>query len=156
MTWEEVVADPCLRDLPYKVELNEHGRLLMSPIRVSHSGYQGEIIRLLNLFLPHGRAVPECATQTAKNVKVSDVAWFTPERWAVAMHEVACSTAPEICVEVASDSNTDREFSEKRSLYLRAGAREVWFCDLMGNMSFFDAGGMLDKSRLCPEFPSAV
>ena len=156
MTWEEVIADPSLHDLPYKIELNEHGRILMSPVLVSHSGYQGEIIRLLNLSLPHGTAVPECATQTTKNVKVPDVAWFTPKHWEVARREKACSTAPEICVEVASESNTDAEFNEKRALYFEAGAQEVWFCDLMGNISFFDSAGPRERSAMCPEFPTEV
>lgn len=156
MTWEEVIADPSLHDLPYKIELNEHGRILMSPIRVSHSGYQGIIIRWLNEFLPQGRAVPECATKTSQNVRVPDVAWLTPEHWKIAREEIACSTAPEICVEVASESNTDREFAEKRALYFEAGAQEVWFCDLMGNMEFFDPAGPLERSAMCPEFPAEV
>ena len=156
MTWEEVIADPSLHDLPYKVELNEDGRIIMSPARFSHSAHQGIIMRHLNELLPHGRNAPEVAVRTSKNVKVPDVGWFTMEHWAAAMREVACSTAPEICVEIASEGNTDREFTEKRALYFAAGAREVWFCDLMGNMSFFDATGPREHSPMCPEFPTEV
>jgi hypothetical protein len=31
MEWIEVLADPVLRDLPYKIELNEYGKIVMSP-----------------------------------------------------------------------------------------------------------------------------
>lgn len=113
-------------------------------------------MRRLNALLPHGQTAPECAVQTSKNVKVPDVGWFAVEHWAIALGEVACSTAPEICVEIASESNTDAGFAEKRALYFEAGAREIWFCDLMGNMSFFDPSGPRERSGLCPEFPVGV
>lgn len=29
--WEQVLADPCLRDLPDKVETNQHGQVVLSP-----------------------------------------------------------------------------------------------------------------------------
>lgn len=31
LTWEEVCADPNLEDLPYKIETNEWGQIVMSP-----------------------------------------------------------------------------------------------------------------------------
>lgn len=156
MTWQEVVEHPSLRDLPFKIELNERGHIVMSPTRLSHGDHQAQIAHLLKLLLPGGRAITEAAVQTRKNVKVPDVAWFSPERWDRVREELAASIAPEICVEVASESNSDEEFAEKRALYFEAGAREVWFCDLMGNMTFTDAGGELPTSRLCPGFPAAV
>ena len=156
MTWEEVIAEPSLRDLPFKIELNEHGRILMSPAWFPHAARQGEIMRWLDRLLPHGKTAPECAVRTSKNVRVPDVGWLTQEHWKIAMGETVCSTAPAICVEVASESNTDAEFAEKRALYFEAGAREVWFCDMMGNMEFFDAAGPLERSAMCPEFPSEV
>ena len=47
MNWQEVCADPHLRDLPYKIELNERGQILMTPVRLSRSAFQGKIIKLL-------------------------------------------------------------------------------------------------------------
>lgn len=32
MNWQEVCADPHLLDLPYKIELNERGQILMTPV----------------------------------------------------------------------------------------------------------------------------
>ena len=30
MDWASVISDPLLRNLPYKIELNEHGTIMMS------------------------------------------------------------------------------------------------------------------------------
>ena len=38
MNWQEVCDDPHLQDLPYKVELNRFGQILMSPASNEH-GY---------------------------------------------------------------------------------------------------------------------
>jgi hypothetical protein len=43
MTWAEACDDPSLQDLPYKVEINRHGQIIMSPVRNEHSFYQFEI-----------------------------------------------------------------------------------------------------------------
>lgn len=31
MNWEEVCADPVLKNLPYKIELNKWGNIVMTP-----------------------------------------------------------------------------------------------------------------------------
>ena len=36
MTWEEVLADRSLQDLPYKIELNKWGNIEMSPAKNRH------------------------------------------------------------------------------------------------------------------------
>ena len=156
MTWQEVIEHPSLDDLPFKIELNVDGNIIMSPTRVSHGGHQTRIAILLHSSLPQGNVAVETAVQTRDNVKVTDAAWFTREHWAVAEQELACSMAPAICVEVASKSNYKRELNEKKALYFEAGAREVWFCDLMGNMSFYTPEGQSATSPMCPEFPATV
>ena len=47
MNWQEVCEDPNLRNLPYKIELNAEGKIIMSPQKVYHSIFQGEIQSLL-------------------------------------------------------------------------------------------------------------
>ncbi len=155
MTWEEAIDDPILDGIPYKVELNGDGNIVMSPTRFSHSGYQGKICNLLDRLLD-GVAVTEGAVQTSDNVKVTDVAWLTREHWEIARHELAASTAPAICVEVTSKSNYQRELNEKKALYFEAGAKEVWFCDRMGNMIFHTPEGQVQTSPMCPNFPASV
>ena len=37
MQWQEVVNDPSLQDLPYNIEMNEYGKIIMSPASNKHS-----------------------------------------------------------------------------------------------------------------------
>ncbi len=153
MQWQEVCEHPSLQNLPFKIELNEKGQILMSPVKVYHSAFQGKISRLLP---ENGMALPECAIATTKGTKVADIAWCSEQRFNLIKHEAECSIAPEVCIEVVSSSNTKLEMEEKRGLYFSAGAVEVWICNENGVINFFDAGGQLEKSNLIPEFPSVV
>ncbi len=155
MKWEEVCNHPSLQDLPFKIELNEKGEIIMNAVKVIHSLYQGEIEYILRSLLKGGKALPECAIKTQKGTKVADVAWATKERIKTIKYETECSVAPEICIEVRSDSNTDDEMEEKRLLYFKNGAKEVWLC-LDGVMSFYNVHGRIEKSSLAPSFPSRI
>ena len=59
-------------------------------------------------------------------------------------------------MEVKSQSNAVGELLEKKDLYFKAGAQEVWIREQSGTMKFFDADGPLDRSVLCPTFSSQV
>jgi Uma2 family endonuclease len=63
--------------------------------------------------------------------------------------------APEICVEVLSEVNTDAEMQEKRQLYREAGTGEVWLVADDGSVRFF-ADERLDRSTVAPDFPERV
>lgn len=63
---------------------------------------------------------------------------------------------PEICVEVLSLRNSDEEMDEKRELFLKSGAKEVWFCDEKGRIRFFDSKTETRKSVLMPDFPESI
>ena len=128
----------------------------MSPTRLNHGDHQAQIVYLLMTLLPQGRSITEAGVQTRDNVKVPDVAWFTREHWEATQYESASSKAPAICVEVASEGNSSRELGQKKALYFEAGAQEVWFCDLIGNMSFFTPAGQAAVSPMCPDFPATV
>lgn len=156
MEWQEVCEHPSLKDLPFKIELNERGQIIMSPVKVSHSAYQGQIEFFLRTLMKKGMALPECAIRTRKGTKVADVVWVSEKRFDQIKSEVECSIAPEICVEVLSASNTDEELEEKRELYIENGAREVWVCSQEGDMSFYNAEGRLEKSTLTPKFPKKI
>jgi len=54
--------------------------------------------------------------------------------------------APEICVEVVSTSNSQKEMNEKIELYLNQGAKEVWLCNQKGEISYFTAKGEIKDS----------
>lgn len=152
MTWDEICADPNLRDLPFKVETNARGQIILNPPIAWHGEVQAAVGFLLGSFLPHGRMVFECPIQTTAGVRVPDVAWTSPER----RQPVIYTLAPEICVEVLSPHNDEEEVAEKRALYFAAGAVECWTCAEDGTMSFHGPAGVLAPSELCPDFPVRV
>jgi Uma2 family endonuclease len=156
MNWQEVCASPHLRNLPFRIELNEYQQIVMSPLKVFHSLLQGKIERLLLALISEGEVFPECAIFTEQGTKVADVVWVSAKRLQQIKHEVECSIAPEICIEVMSDSNTLKEMDGKKALYFAQKAQEFWLCDQEGNVRFFDPQGELVSSGLVPGFPNKV
>ena len=75
MNWQDVLEHPSLQDLPFKIELNEWGQIVMSPTSNKHSNVQAELGQLLKQSLPEGRIFTECSIDTPRGVKVADVAW---------------------------------------------------------------------------------
>lgn len=157
--WRRALQDPSLRELPFKVETNEHGQLVLSPHKPKHSLQQSRIAtRLRELAsqsdLPAGEAVVEFAVETPRGIKVPDVVWISAERLARIPPEAEASPAmPELVIEVLSKGNTTAELEEKRRLYLRGGALEAWTCDTDERMTFFGADGEMRASGLVPSFP---
>lgn len=156
MQWQEICDDKLLQDLPYKIELNRWGQIIMSPAKIKHGFYQSKIAYLLESLSNGGEVIIECAVQTSDNVKVADIAWASDERADTILDEVSASIAPEICVEVLSASNTTEEMEFKKSLYFEAGAKEVWICDRHGKLTFFDVDQQLTTSNLVPDFPLEI
>ena len=156
MDWKEVTENPNLQNLPFKIELNEYGQIVMNPVKLNHSVYQGEIISRLRSLNPDGKVLAECAVWTQKGTKVADVAWFSDELWQSQKGKAEALVAPELCVEVASMSNTEVEMAEKRKLYFQQGAKEFWFCGEYGDITFYNSEGQLKNSILFSEFPNKV
>ena len=159
LSWKRICADPVVAALPYKVESDQWGNIVMSPPPgYYHSSYQGQIVTLLGQLLTGGRAMPEFPLQTTKGVKGVDVVWMSRERQRQRPKRRDLSLiAPEICVEVISPSNKRAEIAEKRSLYFEKGAAECWTCDQRGKMTFYDVTGqVIPRSKLCPEFPTRL
>jgi Uma2 family endonuclease len=157
MTWADICEDKALAALPYRIESDRWGNIVMSPPpRSRHAEYQGRIAFLLQERLTAGRSIPECPVQTAEGVKASDVAWVSHERRASRPNDPVYLIAPEICVEVVSPSNLEAELNERKRLFFEKGALEFWLCNLDGNVSFFDPAGPMPQSRLCPDFPPRV
>ncbi|NET61436.1 MAG: Uma2 family endonuclease [Symploca sp. SIO2E6] len=156
MEWQEVCENKYLKDLPFKIELNKWGQIVMSPAKPKHSICQGLITDLLNSLIEQGMAFPECAIDTPDNVKVADVVWASDARLDIIEEEDVASIAPEICVEVKSASNTIKEMEEKKDLYLAAKAEEVWLCDQTRRMRFYNRQGELGASLLVPDFPKQI
>ena len=157
--WAEVLSDPIWRDHPYRIETNEFGQIVMTPPAGGpHCGRQENIQVELRQRLG-GRAIPECPVSTAGGVKAVDVGWYSADRYALVRGQIAFETAPEICVEVISPSNSDDEMRTKRELHFDAGAKECWICDESGRMSYYTGASRrqpTEQSTLCPEFPNQI
>lgn len=157
MQWKDVVADPHLQDLPFKIETNEWGQIVMSPTRLQHGNYQTKIAVFLTAQMGEsGEVVTKCAVQTRMGTKVADVAWFSAERWVQVKDEYDSPVAPEICVEVLSPSNSSGEIEQKKMLYFERGADEIWICDADGAMTFYTQNGVSTTSALVPDFPTNI
>jgi Uma2 family endonuclease len=156
--WAELAADPRLAKLPDRIETDRHGHILMTrPPGFPHSDRQGQIMTLLIQLLATGRTMPECPISTADGVKAVDLAWLAPGRPELQERPLVLSTAPDICVEVLSPSNSPSEIDERRALYFDAGASEVWICNLDGSISFFlRPDRQASTSVLCPAFPGQI
>lgn len=138
--WDRIIADPEIAKLPYRIETDEHGQMIISPSAApAHGSKQSRICWHLRNLFHDGEVMTECPVSTAKGVKTADVAWCSESLWAIGENKSCFPRSPEICVEVLSRSNTESEISEKRQLYFGAGAREVWICSETGEMSFYSS-----------------
>ncbi len=145
MQWQDVLADKSLHDLPYKIELNEKGLIEMSPASFTHSLLQGRLTKLIGNQLA-GEVFTELAIQTSKGIRVPDVAWGTEGYVKKHIKDIFALSAPEICVEIISPSNTPNEMEDKIELFLEAGAKEVWLITEEGQVSFYNSAGQQAKS----------
>jgi Uma2 family endonuclease len=144
--WAEILADPVLRDLPYKIELNAWGKIEMSPASNAHGFAQSWIGTELRRLLPDGGVITEASVLTDIGVRVPDVVWVSRSFLATHGLETPFPRAPEICVEVLSPSNSEDEIEEKTRAYLAAGAQEVWTVAEDGAIRFFGSEGERARS----------
>lgn len=156
--WHRALHDPQLQDLPFKIETNEYGQLVLSPHKPRHSFLQSRILaHLLRHVQTDGEPTIEFAVETAEGTKVPDVVWISAARRQQIPDDAEASPVmPELCIEVLSGSNTDAEMAAKRQLYFAEGADEVWTCDPDGQIRFFDADGERSSSALAPSFPASI
>ena len=142
----------------WKIETNAQRQILLMPSpKLNHQEFETEIVRLLFLLLKNGRPLSECGVITSDGTKEPDVVWASNGLRQAHREEASFTRAPELCVEVISPSNTQREINNKRRLYFEAGAQEVWLCGEDGSMTFHTTSEItVPRSRLCPEFPVRV
>lgn len=158
-TWEAILADRSLNDLPYKIETNRYDKIIMSPASNWHRDYQFEIAKQLEKRMTGGRVSVEFAIETSDGIRVPDVIWISKTRRAPYGRTIVLPIAPEICIEILSPSNHREELLQKMTLYYSKGAQEVWLCDEHGKMEFFDAlhaPESIPASLLCPGFPEQI
>lgn len=142
LRWAEICNDPTLRDLPYKIELNAFGKIEMSPANNRHARLQAHLAGEFARQLPHGAVLTECPIATEIGVRVPDVAWASDAFVERHGDTTPFPEAPEICVEIASPSNSKEERAQKTKAYLAAGAVEVWHVAESGSLEIFDRAGV--------------
>ncbi|WP_339134814.1 MAG: Uma2 family endonuclease [Candidatus Electrothrix sp. GW3-4] len=151
MEWAEVIGNPLLQNLPFKIELNRFGKILMSLASNQHGRIQGRMAANLVNKLPNGEVITECSIQTSEGVKVADVVWASDEFIQTFAYETPYPKAPEICIEIVSTSNSKAEITGKVELYLAKGAQEVWVVYEDGRITTFSHIGEIKKSSLVPD-----
>lgn len=148
MDWSQVINDPLLKNLPFKIELNRFGKLLMSPASNWHGKVQFRVAMGISKGTKGGEIINECSVNTSDGVKVADVAWASDDFIAEFGYKTPYEKAPEICVEVVSPSNSPEELREKCDLYLAKGALEVWIVTEEGKITIHTHRGQAKRSSL--------
>jgi len=152
MEWYEIINNPFLQNLPFKIEMNKFGQVLMSPASNQHGIIQHRVGSQIERRKKGGVIIIECSIQTSAGVQVAVVAWASDEFIAEFGNETLYPQAPELCVEIVSHSSSKAEIEFRTDLYLARGAHEVWVVNENGQTRFFTHSGELKKSKLVPRF----
>lgn len=156
MNWQAICDNPILKDIPFKVETNQWGKIELSPASNEHGLYQSLLIEWLVKLGVGGRPISECSIQTRCGVKVADVAWGSYAFYRKNKRQNPYQESPEVVIEILSPSNSLREMLEKKELYFAKGALEFWICANDGNIKFFDIHEELAESGLIINFPKFI
>ena len=153
MNWQELCDSTAFKDLPFKVETDQWGKIEMSPASNEHGLYQVLIIESLIRLGQQGRPLVECSIETGQGVKVADVAWGSYGFFQRNKRQNPYQESPEVVIEIISPSNSRAEMNKKKRLYFAKGAQEFWLCDKDGKMLFFNADEKLPESQIIQGFP---
>lgn len=123
--WRALSADPTFEDIAAQIELTEWGEILMTPVSKSHGLAAMRVAEVLRTALG-GHVMAEVGVSTSIGVRAPDVAWCSDAYLAAHPEELPLSSAPELCVEIASASNALPKLREKAAAYVKAGATEAW------------------------------
>ena len=80
LRWADVLKDKSLQNLPYKIELDALGRIVMTPASNRHGMYQTEIASRLRELMRRGRVFNECSIATHDGVKVAELVSKFPSK----------------------------------------------------------------------------
>jgi Uma2 family endonuclease len=143
--YRRMCDDPYFANVPGKLEIDTWGRVIMSPASNYHSKLQAKLSqRLMPL---GGQALVEASVTTAAGLFVPDVAWASEDFVAAHGDETPFTSAPELCIEVASPSNSLKELNEKVAAYLATGAKEAWIVFPQSRrFEFYSAQGRIEQS----------
>jgi Uma2 family endonuclease len=153
-TWERICTTPGFSHPGFTCDVLPDGRIIMSPTFNYHGWFQARLSVLLAQLAPSGQPFVELAVLTAEGLFEVDVAWT--EAFAGIRKQKYASPAPEICIEVESEGNTEAEFARKRAALFDVGCKEVWIVSKEGMVSFFVPKGPTLSSKIIPVFPKEI
>lgn len=153
LTYEElaeryraICEDLRFENLPGKVELDTWGRMIMSPATNYHAVLQGRLSKRFSAF--EGEVMTEASVLTSTGLQVADFVWASPVFMQAHGTETPYTQAPELCVEVASPSNSRKGLREKAAAYLAAGANEAWIVFPQSKrIEFYAQDGPIEHTR---------
>ena len=125
MTWEEVCAERRLWKLPFRIETNRWGQVVLSPLHNDGGFARAAVYNLFAALISDGRLRQQTLVDTEEGTKVVDIIWMSDFFYKAHNGQASYNLAPEVCVEVRSPVNTTGELLEKKDLYFKAGAQEV-------------------------------
>jgi Uma2 family endonuclease len=152
VTWDEIICNPMLRNLPFKVETNRLGQIVMTEKTNVQGAVQFAVGRAIDRSKKNGQIIFGCSVMTSDGVKVVSVAWLSDQFLVQHGYSTPYLKAPELCVEIVSSANTKAELENKIELYLAKGALEVWVVSDKKEVTFYAYPGKLKKSKLVPKF----
>ena len=172
VTAEDFFALPAPAD-GSKQELVRGEVVAMPSPGLEHGEVQGNVYFAIKSFLksnPIGRAVVESGAVTERGpdtVRGPDVSFYSVARLPLGQRVQKYHTeVPDLCVEVASPSNTLRKLKDKAKEYLFAGVRAVWIVDPEDRTvtiiteplesRVLEAGATLDGGDVLPGFNCKV
>ena len=147
MQWSEVISNPLLQNLPFKIELNKFGQLLMTPASNLHGSIKANLAIKLFDEMPEGEVITGCSIETSDGVKVADVVWTSAAFIAEFGYSTPYTKAPELCIEIVSPSYSKQEMEQKTDLYLAREAQEVWIVHEDAKINIFTHTGQQSKSQ---------
>ncbi|MCC6474066.1 MAG: Uma2 family endonuclease, partial [Burkholderiales bacterium] len=143
--YRELCDDPRFENLPGKIEIDSWGQILMSPASNYHGILQGRLCQRLAVL--GGQVLVEASVVTATGLRVADVAWTSDEFMREHGSQTPFTRAPELCIEIASPSNSLKQLREKIGACLASGAVEAWIAYPQSKRTeFFGAPGALQRS----------
>ena len=129
MNWKEVCESPELQNLPFKLELNKDGEVVMNAVRVNHALFAGKSIHFLEIHLLNGYSLPEFLVMISDNVKSPDVVWISGGKVGAGQGFGCLKHFSRNLCRSGISSEHLKKLYEKAQLYFEQSALEVWFCN---------------------------
>lgn len=143
--YRAICEDPRFANLQGKVELDRWGKITLSPASNLHGLLQARLAQRLSGI--GGAAINACVVSTDLGITVADLAWASDDFMAKHGLHTPFMAAPELCVEIASPSNSREELENKMSAYRAAGAREAWIVlPQSRRIEVYTAAGRTDRT----------